>query len=64
MQNIEAFASEHFSASELFKADGIYLSEVIGVLEDKTNRIKQHKLTLFDELFDIKQDFGKNTTKL
>lgn len=64
MQNIEAVGAEYFNASELLKADKIYTSEVIGVLQDKTLRIKQNKLTLFDQLFDIKQDFGKNTTKL
>jgi hypothetical protein len=48
MQNIEAVGAEHFNASELLNADKIYASEVIGVLQDKTNRIKQNKLTLFD----------------
>jgi len=64
MQNIEAAAGEYFSASELLKADAIYASEVIGVLEDKASRIKKHKLSLFDELFDIRQDFGANTSRL
>ena len=64
MQNIEAFAGEHFNASELLQADKIYASEIIGVLEDNARRIKQSKLSLFDELFDVKQNFGQKISRL
>lgn len=56
MQNIEAAAREHFSAKELLAADGEYGKLLPEFLTELPNRVKQSKLALFDELFDVKQD--------
>ncbi len=57
MQNIEAAAGQYFSAKELAKADWEYKSEVMKLISDLPNRTKSNKLDLFNELFDIKQDY-------
>lgn len=66
MQNIEAAAGQYFSAGELLSADKSYASEMKDVMAELTDRNKKSKLALFDQLFDIKQDFGgkvKDTQK-
>jgi len=60
MQNIEAAAGQYFSAGELLSADKSYTSEMKEVMAELTNRNKKSKLALFDQLFDIKQDFNKS----
>lgn len=57
MQNIEAAAKEFFSAKNLAKADIEYSKMLPAFLADIGSRFKQSKLALFDELFDIKQDY-------
>ena len=57
MQNIEAAAGEFFGARELGSADWEYGSMVPEFVAELANRKKQSKLALFDELFDVKQNF-------
>ena len=59
MQNIEAAANEFFSASELFNADKTYIAEMKDFGLELGKRNKTSKLALFDELFNIKQDYNK-----
>lgn len=56
MQNIEAAAGEFFGAKELAKADAEYMKMMPTFMAELTDRRKQNKLSLFDELFDVKQD--------
>jgi len=60
MQNIEAAASEYFTASQLLKADGVYASLLPEYLSELNKRNKQGKLALIDEYFNIKGDFFEN----
>lgn len=59
MQNIEATANEFFSASELLSADKTYIAEMKDFGLELGKRNKTSKLALFDELFNIKQDYNK-----
>lgn len=59
MQNIEAAANEFFSASELLSADKTYIAEMKDFGLELGKRNKTSKLALFDELFNIKQDYNK-----
>lgn len=57
MQNIEAAAKEWFSAKNLASADKEYALMLPEFIAEIGARNKQSKLALFDELFDIKQDY-------
>lgn len=57
MQNIEAAAREFFTAKELLKADGIYMSELPAYLGELEARTKTSKLALVDEMFNVKGTF-------
>lgn len=59
MQNIEAAAGEWFNAKELAKADWEYRGQIIGFTKELTSRYKTNKLALFDELFNIRQNYNK-----
>lgn len=59
MQNIEAFAGQHFGFKELAKADGIYIAEIPKFLSELSSRNKTSKLALVYELLNIRQDFNK-----
>lgn len=59
MTNVEAFANQYFSPSQLAYADGQYFANFMGFTADMGRRIKQNKLTLFDELFNIRESFKK-----
>lgn len=58
MQNIEAVASEFFNAGELFKADGVFTKELMDYIGDIGQRVPDSKLALFDEFFDVRQNFS------
>lgn len=60
MQNIEALCGHYFNAKELFKADGQYLKELTALLPELESKNPKCKLALFDQLFDIKQEFAGN----
>lgn len=57
MQNIEAAAGQFFHGKTLLKADGIYSKELMSFLPEMESRNKTSKLALFDDMFDVKQDF-------
>lgn len=57
MQNIEAAANQYFGVSDLASADATYMSLLPGLTAEMGARVKTNKLSLFDELFDVKQDF-------
>jgi len=60
MQNIEAFCGQYFNAKELAKADAAYLAELKDFLPQCEAKNPTNKLALFDQLFDIKQEFAGN----
>ena len=60
MQNIEAFSGHYFNAKELLKADGQYAKELMKFLPEIESKNPTNKLALFDQLFDIKQEFAGN----
>lgn len=59
MQNIEAAAGEYFNAKELAKADAAYGAAMVSFTQELGSRTKTNKLSLFDELFNIRQDYSK-----
>lgn len=61
MQNIEAASRQYFNAKELAKADKIYASLVGGSIAELNSRTKTNKLSLFNELFNIRSDFDNIT---
>ena len=58
MQNIEAVSGEFFNIKELASADSAYKNEIGQFMAEIGSRVKRSKLALFDELFDIKLDYG------
>lgn len=58
MQNIEAAAGQFFSPKELAKADTAYAVALGPMMAELGSRVKTNKLSLFFELFNIKQNFG------
>ena len=61
MQNIEAGSREFFNIRELAKADTIYIKLIGGALAEVNSRVKSNKLSLFNELFNIRNDFDNIT---
>ena len=60
MTNIEAAAGEHFTAKQLASADSAYFGLLPSMIAELGNRYKTNKLDLFNELFNIKQNYGQN----
>lgn len=60
MQNIEAAAGQFFGPKELAKADAAYAKALGPMMAELGSRTKTNKLSLFFELFDVKQNFGSN----
>ena len=56
MQNIEAFAGEFFNAKELFDADKEFTKEMSAFMGDIGQRVRTSKLSLFDDMFDVRQN--------
>lgn len=63
MINIEAASGEFFNAKELARADKIYISLIGGSLAEVNSRYKKSKMSLFNELFNIRSDFDNITQK-
>lgn len=61
MQNIEAASRQYFNAKELVKADSIYAKLIGGNIAEFNSRNKTNRLSLFNELFDIRNDFDNIT---
>lgn len=64
MQNIEAVAGQFFNAKELAKADWEYKNHILQCVRDANSRSNKDKLSLFMELFDIKQDSEQKSKRL
>ena len=60
MQNIEAAAGEFFKARELAAADKEFAAAMGEFLGDIGKRTKKSKLALFDQLFDVRQNFSSD----
>lgn len=60
MQNIEAAAGQYFNARELAAADKEFFASLGKYMGDIGQRVIFSKLALFNEMFNIKQDFRKN----
>lgn len=57
MQNIEAAAGQFFGGKDLLSADAEYLELLATFLPELESNNPTNKLALFDEMFDVKQDF-------
>lgn len=57
MMRIESIAGEFFTERDTIKADSIYAKEVPSMMSEIGSRIKASKIALFDELFDVMQDY-------
>lgn len=62
--NIEAAAGQFFSPKELLKADGAYFKEIAHVASEYNKRSKTNKVSLFFDLFNVKQNFEGKTKRL
>lgn len=60
MTNIEAAAGEYFTAKQLASADKAYFGLLPSMMSELGSRYKTNKLDLFNELFNIKQNYGRN----
>jgi hypothetical protein len=58
MQNIEAVAGEFFSARELKNADWEFVKAMGHFIGDIGQRTAKSKLELFDQMFDVRQNFS------
>lgn len=63
MQNIEAAAGEHFNARELAKADEEFVKAMGTYVGDIGQRVNKSKLALFDQMFDVRQNFKSKLTE-
>lgn len=62
MMKIESFCREFFTESDTLKADRIYASQLPGVIGEVGKRVKTSKLALWDELFNVFQDYEETST--
>ncbi len=58
MQNIEAAAGEFFNAKELLNADKEFAKEMPAFMGDIGQRVRTSKLSLFDDMFDVRQNIS------
>lgn len=61
MLNIEAAARQFFGPKELAKADAAYLGNIVQVIGELADRNKKNKLSLINDLLDIRQNFSTKT---
>jgi hypothetical protein len=59
--NIEMFAGEHFTMGDLIKAKYYYWKNILPVIVDSQKMIKDSKLSLLSEDFNVMQEFERNT---
>lgn len=62
MQNIEAMANQYFGVKELAEADTSYGNALKDMVLELNKTTKTNKLDLFDQLFDVKQNFKSKIT--
>jgi predicted nucleic acid-binding Zn-ribbon protein len=58
MQNIEAVSQQHFKAKTLAKADAEFGKAIVDYCGDIGQRIKKSKLHLFDDMFNVRQNYN------
>ena len=59
MMRIESFAGEYYNEKDTIYADKEYAKALPEYIAEIGKRIKTNKLSLFDELFNVQQDFEK-----
>ena len=64
MQRIEAIAGEFFNYKELANADKEFFKAMGHFVGDIGQRVKTSKLQLFDEMFDVRQNFKTQKTHI
>lgn len=64
MGTIEAISKEFFTPLNLFKADKIYTAAMPAYVTNVGARIKDDKLSLFDELFNVLQDYENDVKEV
>lgn len=60
MMRIESFAKEYFSEKDTIKADTTYAAAMPAFLAEIGNRVKTSKLALFNELFNVMQEYEQD----
>lgn len=60
MMRIESFAGEFFNERDTLRADTIYAREMPKFMGEIGNRVKVSKLHLFDELFNVMQEYEQD----
>lgn len=64
MGTIEAISKEFFTPLNLFRADKIYTAAMPAYVANVGTRIKDDKLSLFDELFNVLQDYENDVKEV
>ena len=64
MMRIESFSGEFFNESNTLKADRVYGQELPKFLAELGNRVKTNKLALWDELFNVMQEYEKDVKEV
>lgn len=64
MMRIESMAGEFFNEKNTLKADRVYGQELPKFLAEFGNRVKTNKLALWDELFNVMQEYEKDVKEV
>ena len=64
MMRIESFSGEFFSEKNTLKADRNYGKELPAFLAQLGDRVKTNKLALWDELFNVMQEYEQDTREV
>lgn len=64
MMRIESIAGEYYTESNTLRADGYYAKELPKFLAEIGNRVKTSKLALFDEKFNVMQEYEQQITDM
>ena len=64
MMRIESFSGEFFHEKNTIKADKNYGKELPAFLAQLGERVKTNKLALWDELFNVMQEYEQNTREV
>lgn len=64
MMRIESMAGEFFNEKNTLKADRVYGQELPKFLAELENRVKTNKLALWDELFNVMQEYEKDVKEV
>lgn len=59
MMTYEALASHYFKPKDVLWADTTYAANSVAMMANLGNRIKDDKLSLFTEMFDVSQEYDK-----